>query len=119
MLVTKSKPFQRTVRGVSTVRLGAGVLVLALLGLFAALLTPVYIHAFEFRRFVSSLTRNVAELDRSDSSLRGIVLAKARSLSLPVTASGVQITRAGGDVRINVKYVVQMDLPGYSVQLHF
>jgi len=100
-------------------RLAAGVLVLAALGLFAAVLTPIYVRSFAFHRFVSSLTHNVEIRDRSEDAVRGMVLAKARSLSLPVTASNVQIMRDGGEVRIAVRYVVKVDLPGYSVELHF
>jgi hypothetical protein len=51
-------------------------------------------------------------------------LAKARSLSLPVTAPDVQIIRTGGEVRTVVLYVVKAglpgyDSPGYTVKLHF
>lgn len=105
--------------GVPKWRLAAGILVLAALGFFAAVLTPVYIHAFEFREFVSGLTHNVETRDRSDEALTGMIVAKSRSLSLPVTASSVQITRNGGDVHIDVRYRVQVDLPGYTVELHF
>jgi hypothetical protein len=31
----------------------------------------------------------------------------------------VQIIRTGGEVRIVVHYVVNVDLPGYTVGLHF
>ena len=48
-----------------------------------------------------------------------MVLAKARSLGLPVAASDVQITRTGEDLHIVVRYVVKVDLPGYAVELHF
>ncbi len=105
--------------GVPKWRLAAGILVLAVLGLFAAVLAPVYLRAFEFREFVSGLTHNVDGRDRSDDGLLRMVLAKSRSLNLPVTASGVQITRSGEDVRIDVRYRVKVDLPGYTVELHF
>ena len=105
--------------GVPKWRLAAGILVLAALGFFAVILAPVYIHAFEFREFVSGLTHNVETRDRSDEALASMVLAKSRSLSLPVTADGVQITRNGGDLHIDVRYRVQVDLPGYTVELHF
>ena len=104
---------------VATWRVAAGVLVLAALGLFASVLTPIYVRNFEFHEFVSHLTHNVDSQSRSDEALQRIVLAKARSLSLPVTASSVQVTRPGGSVRIDVRYVVQVDLPGYTVELHF
>jgi hypothetical protein len=101
-------------------RLAAGVLVLAALGLFAAVLTPIYVRSLRFHEFVSSLPHHVAMRDGSgDALLRDMVLAKARSLSLPVTASNVQIIRTGGEVRIVVRYVVKVDLPGYMVELHF
>ena len=104
---------------VATWRVAAGVLVLAALGFFASVLTPIYVRNFEFREFVSSVTHNVESQSRSDESLQRTVLAKASSLSLPVTASNVQISRPGGSVRIDVRYVVQVDLPGYTVELHF
>lgn len=100
-------------------RIAAGVLVLAALGLFASVLTPIYVRNFEFHEFVSGLTHNVDSQSRSDDALQRVVVAKARSLSLPVAASSVQITRPGGSVRIDVRYVVQVDLPGYTVELHF
>jgi hypothetical protein len=100
-------------------RLVAGILVLAALGLFAAVLTPIYMRNFRFHEFVSGLTHNVETRERSGDALKGMVLAKALSLSLPVTASDVQITRTGEDVRIVVRYVVKVDLPGYTVELHF
>jgi hypothetical protein len=99
--------------------MAAGILVLAALGLFAAVLTPIYVRSFRFHEFVSSLTHNVGFRDRSSDALLGMVLAKARSLNLPVTASNVQIIRTGGEVRIAVHYVVKVDLPGYTVELHF
>jgi hypothetical protein len=77
------------------------------------------VHSFQFHRFVSNLTHNVGIRDRSGDDLLGMVLAKARSLNLPVTASDVQIMRSGGEVRIVVRYVVKVDLPGYTVELHF
>jgi hypothetical protein len=100
-------------------RVAAGVLVLAALGLFAAVLTPIYVRSFQFHEFVSSLTHNVETRDRAEDALLGMVLAKARSLSLPVTASNVQIIRTGKEVRIVVRYVVKVDFPGYTVELHF
>ena len=100
-------------------RIAAGVLVLAALGLFAAVLAPIYVRNFRFHRFVSGLTHNVETRERSGDALLGMVVAKGRSLSLPVSASDVQIMQTGGEVRIVVRYVVKVDLPGYAVELHF
>jgi hypothetical protein len=100
-------------------RVAAGVLVLGALGLVAAALSPTYLRSFEFHHFVSGLTHNTETRDRSRDVLLGMVLAKARSLGLPVAASDVQITRTGEDLHIVVRYVVKVDLPGYAVELHF
>ena len=105
--------------GVPGWRVAAGVLVLVALGLFAAVLTPIYVRSLRLHEFVSGLTHNVEARERSNEALLGMVLTKARSLSLPVTASNVQIIRTGGDVRVAVHYVVKVDLPGYIVELHF
>jgi hypothetical protein len=107
------------VKGVPKWRLACGLLVLAALGFFAAILAPLYLHAFELHEYVSSLKNDVDNRDRSEDGLVRMVLAKSRSLNLPVTASGVQITRSGGDLRIDVHYRVKVDLPGYTVELHF
>jgi formate hydrogenlyase subunit 3/multisubunit Na+/H+ antiporter MnhD subunit len=100
-------------------RIAAGVLVLAALGLFAAVLTPIYLRNLQFHEFVSGLTHNVETRSRPGEALLSMVLAKAHSLSLPVTASNVQIMRTGAEVRIVVHYVVKVDLPAYTVELHF
>jgi hypothetical protein len=47
------------------------------------------------------------------------VLDKARALDLPVQPGNVQIVRREGTVRIDVRYIVRVDLPGYTVDLHF
>lgn len=105
--------------GVPKWRIVAGILVLAALGFFAAVLTPVYVHAFKFREYVSGLARNPDSRDRSDDALLRMVLAESHGLNLPVMASGVQITRTGGNLRIDVRYKVAVDVPGYTVDLHF
>jgi hypothetical protein len=47
------------------------------------------------------------------------VLAKAADLGLPVVADNVHIQRAPESVRIEVRYAVHVDLPLYTVDLHF
>lgn len=84
-----------------------------------AVFTPIYLHNLELQQFVGSLTQNVAEANRSDAELRGLILDKAHTLGLPVTEENVQISRAPGATRIDVRYLVPVRLPGYSVNLHF
>jgi hypothetical protein len=106
------------VNRVSNWRLAAGILVLAALGFFAVLFTPIYIHNFQLQNFVDGLTRRVEIRAQPDDALRTMVVAEAHRLDLPVTANDVQVTRGDG-MRIAVRYQVEVDLPGYTVNLHF
>jgi len=51
--------------------------------------------------------------------LRSWVLSRAADLELPVVAGNVQIQRTAESVRIDVRYVVHVNLPLYTVDLHF
>ena len=48
-------------------------------------------------------------------------MEKARQLDVPVSADNVRITRAadGKLEHIDVRYFVDVNLPGYAVKLHF
>jgi hypothetical protein len=48
-----------------------------------------------------------------------MVLEKAASLGLPVKAGDVHIRREGEAMRIEVRYIVRVDFPLYTVDLHF
>jgi len=87
---------------------------------FLALFTPIYYHNFQLRNYVENLTRSVASRDASDDLLRTQVVEKAHRLDLlSVTADDVHIIRSADDLRIEVRYRVPVDLPGYTVMLHF
>ena len=100
-------------------RLAAGAAVLAILGFLGARLVPIYLHNLELQQFVADVTRRADAAASSDEILRAWVLDKANDLDLPVTADNVLIQRAGGAVRMEVRYVVRVDLPLYTVNLHF
>jgi hypothetical protein len=99
--------------------MAAGVLVLLVLALFGIELLPLYYHALQFQRFVSAATQRVENQTKSDDVLRGWVVDKAASLDLPVKAGDVHIQRSPEGMQIEVRYAVRVDLPGYTVNLHF
>lgn len=80
-------------------------------------MAPVYFRNLELQRFVEGL--RAAAPSSTDDVLRARVLAEAADLHLPVKAENVRIERAEGNVRIEVRYVVRVDLPLYTVDLHF
>ncbi len=105
--------------GVPKWRIAAGCAVLALLGFFGLKLLPVYLHNLQLQHYVEEMTQRVETQTKSDDLLRTWVLDRAAELDLPVKADNVQVKRADNHVRIDVRYVVRVDLPVYTVDLHF
>jgi hypothetical protein len=103
----------------SRLRLAAGVAVLAVLVFLGIRLIPIYLHNQELQQFVDEVTHRAAAPTSSDDVLRSWVLSKAADLELPVVADDVHIQRAANSVHIEVRYAVRVDLPLYTVDLHF
>src|SRR5690349_24975292 len=89
--------------------------------LLLAALAPIYFHNMQLQGYVARLTHRVENLTKSDEILRTMVVDEASRLALPVAANDVHVSRsAEGTVqRIDVRYFVHVNLPGYSVSLHF
>jgi hypothetical protein len=102
-------------------RIAAAAGILACLVGLVAFLAPTYFHNLNLQTYVSGLTRDEAERSRPDVALRAEIVDKAKELNLPVTGDNVHITRAadGKLQHIDVRYFVDVNLPGYTVKLHF
>jgi hypothetical protein len=100
-------------------RIAAGLFVLAGLLFFAAMIGPLYVRNFRLQNYVGDITRSAQSPSQTDDVLRGEVLQRAAGLRLPVTAENVHITRSADALRIEVRYAVRVDLPLYTVDLHF
>ena len=100
-------------------RIAAGIGILVALAGFGALFAPIYVHNLELQNYVAGITHAVESQAKSDDVLRTWVLDKARRLDLPITEDNVHITRAEGNLQIDVRYFVTVNLPGYTVTLHF
>ena len=96
----------------------AAVVLLGLAG-FSILFAPIYFHNLELQNYVSELTRSGDGQSNSDEVLRTRILNKAAELGLPVKANNVLIHHSPEGVRIDVRYFVRVDFPGYTVDLHF
>jgi len=97
----------------------AGCLILAILLLAAVLFTPLYLRNLELQNFVAGITHDVKNQGKPDGTLRTWVLERAEELELPVTEDNVHIMRAPEGMRIDVRYSVRVNLPLYTVDLHF
>ena len=100
-------------------RIAVAILVLAGMAFLLAVFTPIYFRNIQLQNYVSGVTHTVGSESKSDDLLRDSVLTKARQLNLPITEDNVHIMRSPDGMRIDVRYFVRVDLPGYTVDLHF
>jgi len=84
-----------------------------------ALLAPPYFENWRLQRYLNALSHDPASRQRSIDFLRALVVDKAAGMGLPVRIGDVQITPGPGAPKIEVLYVVHVDLPVYTVDLHF
>jgi hypothetical protein len=103
----------------SRLRIAAAVLILGMLAAFGARLLPVYLDNMKLQSYVAGMAQNEEARTRPDEALQVAVLEKAASLGLPVKADNVHIKRSGDGMRIDVRYIVRVDFPLYTVDLHF
>jgi hypothetical protein len=99
--------------------MAAAAIVLIALTALGTRLLPIYLDNMRLQSYVETITRNAASRTRPDDLLRVAVMEKAASLGLPVGAADVHIKRTEDDLRIDVRYIVRVDLPMYTVDLHF
>jgi hypothetical protein len=93
--------------------------VLVLLALIAVLLAPPYYHDWQLQGYLRALVHDQATANRSEDLVRALVVDKAAALGLPVHSPDVHVTRVKDKVKIEVLYIVHIDLPVYTVDLHF
>jgi hypothetical protein len=100
-------------------RIAAAVLILIGLAIMGARLLPIYMDNMRLQSYVERITQDVENRTRPDDALRVAVLDKAAFLGLPVKAENVHIKRSEDTMRIDVRYIVRVDFPMYTVDLHF
>ena len=100
-------------------RIAAALVILAGLVFFAAMFAPIYVHNLQLQNFVADITARPDTTSKSDDVLRDWVLDKAHELTLPVQRDNVKIAHSREGTRIDVRYFVRVNFPGYTVDLHF
>lgn len=100
-------------------RIAAGVAVLVLIVVFAVRLLPAYLLNLEFQRALAEIVARPETATTLDDILRAEVINRAARLGLPVRLEDIVVKRAFGRIEIEVMYVVPVELPLYSVDLHF
>ena len=94
-------------------RIGAAIVVLGGFALFGGLLGRVYLRNLQFERFL----RDTAPA--ADEVLKTTILDKGRSLGLDIAPDHLQIRHDAANGHTDVRYVVRISFPLYTVDLHF
>jgi hypothetical protein len=97
----------------------AGMAVLLILAALAIILIPPYLENFKLQRFVNELIDDPATAGLPPEVIRERVVSRAAALGLPVHSEDVQVKQVHNAIRIDVLYVVHVDVASYSVDLHF
>src|ERR1700730_1593255 len=100
-------------------RIAAAVIILVALGFMGARLLPIYMENMRLQGYVERITQDAENRTRPDDALRVAVLEKAAFLGLPLKAENVRIKRSEDSMRIDVRYIVRVAFPMYTVDLHF
>jgi hypothetical protein len=96
-------------------RVIAGLGVLVVLLIVAGALLPPYVDNLKFQRYLD----RAVERAHSPDILQTEILNRAAQMGLPVRAGDVRVHRTGNRLRVEIVYVVRVDLPLYTVDLHF
>jgi hypothetical protein len=97
----------------------AGVAVLLILAAIAIILIPPYLENFKLQRFVNELIDDPSTSGLPLEVIRQRVVSRATGLGLPVQPEDVQVKQVHNAIRIDVLYVVHVDVASYTVDLHF
>jgi Domain of unknown function (DUF4845) len=100
-------------------RVAAGIAVLLAMVAIGVLLIPPYVENWKLQSFINQLAEDPAIAQKPPEMIRANIVDKAASLGLPVRADDVRVTKSGDAYHIDVLYIVRVDLPIYTVDLHF
>ena len=100
-------------------RLIAGAAVVVVLLVLGAFLVPPYAANWRFESYVNDLADDPTTAKLPPAAIQSRVLNQAASLGLPVHSDDVSVAINQGAVRIDVLYIVHVDLAGYTIDLHF
>lgn len=100
-------------------RIIAGAAVLAILLTLGILLIPPYAANWRLESYVNDLADDPAVAKLPPDVVQARVLNQAAGLGLPVHSDDVHVAIHQGGVRIDVLYIVHVNLAGYAIDLHF
>jgi hypothetical protein len=107
-------------RGFGNLRAILGIVVIGVVIFLSVKLIPPYVSNYQFQQQIDSVARYAAYAQgRTAEDIKQEVLAKARECDVLLTPEAVEVEKTGTTVNIDVKYVVQVELPGKTVEMRF
>ena len=100
-------------------RIAAAIGVVVILIGFCALLVGPYWRNWKLQTFVEDLTYDPGSANRPLEALAASVVDRATRLGVPVQPDQVKVTRTDGQLYVEARYIVRVDLGVYTVDLHF
>ena len=97
----------------------AGVVVLVILLILGVLLIPPYVANWRLQGYVNNLADDPATSKEPAEQVRTQILNAAAGLGLPVHGDNVHVQMTGGVVKLDVLYIVHVNVAGYAIDLHF
>jgi hypothetical protein len=106
----------RRQRGESNIGCLFGLILLAIAIFIAYKMIPVKVKAADLKQTITDEAK-MAGTHNNELIMKSI-LAKAQENRLPVTEENVKITRASGEITVEVEYDVPIDFPGKTWMWH-
>jgi hypothetical protein len=100
-------------------RLIAGAAVLLIMIALGVVLIPPYATNWELQSYVNDLVEDASTSKRPAEVVRAQVVNKAAALGLPVSDDDVHVDISRGGLKIDVLYMVEVNVAGYAIDLHF
>ena len=107
---------RRRERGESQLGCLVGLILLAIAIFIAWKMIPVKVKAAEMRQVVVDEAK--AAGTHNDEKIKGAIMQKVFDTKLPIKEDDVHITRANGEITVDVEYDVPIDFPGFTYKWH-
>jgi hypothetical protein len=97
----------------------AAVAVILVFVVVTGFLVSPYVANWRLQTYINDLADDPNVPKRPLGAIRTDVLNQAAALGLPVHSEDVHVVATQSGVRIDVLYIVHVDIVGYTIDLHF
>ena len=85
----------------------------------AWMMIPPYFHNYELQDDLDDLARKMSYLNKPDDEVKESVIAKAKSMDIPLKEEQVAVSRGGDGISIQVQYRVHVDMVVHPMDIDF